>query len=334
MKFKNCMRSTRGFLYDLPKGKGVLISDGANVKMTTGTSGFVLTSKGVDEEPVFEELPTTNLSGGQIGSVLYQSGLTTTNFTNAIDGVFAKNGSIPGFTNNVAMGSASTMLTMNATSTQNSIVINGANTGIGIQLRNPSNNTDLFLSKDAATSHGSITMNNNGTTHRWRYFTTGHFELPISQYASAPFLYTSSSGLIFKGTVLPVSAGGTGTNGTATTTTITVSRFGGNNLDSVTYTTNTVTYQKIGAFVTLSFNIECTIMVNGGGSCNLQIDLPITAAARELSHVYSTGSGIVRTGRVGPGAYNKIQILSTTGSLGTFSSGNHTFSGTFTLYSP
>lgn len=40
------MRTTRGFKYNLPPGKGALTSNGYRPEMTSADEGFILTAKG------------------------------------------------------------------------------------------------------------------------------------------------------------------------------------------------------------------------------------------------------------------------------------------------
>jgi hypothetical protein len=130
------------------------------------------------------------LAGGSFGRVPYQSGVDTTTFSNAMNGAFQTFNGVPEFTTNIST------VNIYSSAPNKDFIIEELYVGYVINIK--SNSGDIFMSA------------NNGTTRHLQVKANGTVSMGLAAYASSPFLTTDGAGVIAKGTVLPISAGGTG----------------------------------------------------------------------------------------------------------------------------
>ena len=130
------------------------------------------------------------IAGGSAGKVPYQTAADTTAFSNALNGAFQTFNGVPEFTTDLST------VHIYSSAPNRDIIIRELYVGYAININ--SNIGDIFMSA------------NGGATRHLQVRNNGSVSLGLSSYFNSPFLTTDGTGLIGKGTVLPVSAGGTG----------------------------------------------------------------------------------------------------------------------------
>lgn len=129
------------------------------------------------------------IAGGSAGKVLFQTAADTTSFTNSLNGVLQSIGGNPQFANDI------TTVQYYSAPTSTNVVLRNLNGSQPVIIT--SNSGDVILSTNVASTNHLLVRN-------------GTISFGLAAYANSPFFTTNAAGLISKGTVLPVSAGGTG----------------------------------------------------------------------------------------------------------------------------
>ena len=238
--------------------RGLMYMDlGVSSVVSTGAAGTYLQSNGPTLAPVWVNIPAS-ITGGAAGTVVYQTAVSTTGFTNTATGVLLSTGvgATPAFSTTVNFGlifnSSVTQLTCNASNAGITANIGGRNFTVnGSPAFNLQNNIVSYLKVLDYTTNGIEDIQANSYT--WRNNTSGSFGLTAANRffipnISANFLTTNSLGEILNGANLFVSPTigspiiiTTPTNSSAISSTIS----GGHALDSTQTNTSVSNYVRL-----------------------------------------------------------------------------------------